>query len=118
MEFVILRDVANKPHTFNLPHESYCKAMGKCSCRIEHHPRMREDRRAGRRWVVKERLRICDSIHLSPRSRTVPLNPAVLECPEVKAAIGNHEVRVEEYVPPKPELPAEENKRKPRKKKR
>lgn len=114
MSFVLLRDIDGRSHTFNLPHEVYCAARGKCSCRMEDHRRMGEDRKAGRRWVVKRKLRICESITLMPRSRTGPLDEAVLVCPEVEAAINARHIMVEPWNEPVVEAAVEAPVEKPK----
>lgn len=118
MSFVVLRDIENRSHTFNLPHEVYCAARGKCSCKMEDHRRMGEDRKAGKRWVVKRKLRICESVTLMPRSRTGPLDEAVLVCPEVDAAIKAHHIMVEPWEEPAVEAPVEKPKQRTAKRKK
>ena len=78
----------------NLPHESYCKSAGKCSCAKQTVTVVVQDPRTGERNQVSRDKRIPSSLTLLSQETRKDLPEAVLEVPEVKRALRTGRLRV------------------------
>jgi hypothetical protein len=76
---VSLINTSGRLKSFALPHETYCKARGRCACRLT-----RELER-----------RIPSSITIAADTRVSDLDDAVLQVPDIAQALRNGEIRVE-----------------------
>src|SRR5262249_16758373 len=94
---VTLESRVRQMQVFNLPHGAYCKERCACSERtvmvVEVNPRTGE--RAPRSVTRKTP----GSLTLLARERRAELPSAILDVPEVKAAIARGRVRVVEQTP-------------------
>jgi hypothetical protein len=100
---VTLENRQRRMQVFNLPHESFCRAQ--CACSELALVVIGENPRTGERapkHVVKQ---IPSSLTLLSRERRRGLPVAVLEVPEVKAAIRARAVRVLEHTADLPHAP-------------
>lgn len=84
-ERIVLVNVSGQPVVFNLPHQIYCSGAGECRCHWTEY-QATEQAKAG---IVRRvrRVRTPDSITVLSRQTTPELHPAVLQVPEVKAAL-------------------------------
>lgn len=77
---------AKRPQSFNLPHDTFCRAMGTCSCTtmtVSTTVWSPGDQQRHLRSVEKL---VCSSFSIGHRG-VVTMPRAVLDCPEVKAAL-------------------------------
>lgn len=92
-EMIELVGVQRKMQSFNLPHEVYCEAIGECGCStmpVTTSFYSKVDQTFHKKIISQ---RICKSITVRHgHSITVPR--AVLECPEVKAALESKPARL------------------------
>jgi len=82
---VTLKNTQRQMLVFNLGHESYCKALGACACRIV--------RRAGTPASVPGR-RVCSSLTVLAGAAAEALPRAVLAVPEIARAVASGALRV------------------------
>lgn len=93
---VTIRNTERRMKVVNLPHESYCKGAGKCSCSKETVTVVVQDPRTGERSPVSREKRIPSSLTLLSMETRKDLPDAVLEVPEVKRALRAGRLRVVE----------------------
>lgn len=79
---------------FNLPHDAYCAEVGECHCQRVVVRLAAQDKRTGERRVRPVERLTCASLTLAPHERSAWLPAAVLDCPEVRAAINAKPRRV------------------------
>lgn len=91
---IVLIEKAGRIQTFNLPHEVYCKARGRCSCRSVVVTLVDENKRSGAKRPRPERRRFSDSLTLLPRQRSEALPREILECPEIANALKDRPRRL------------------------
>jgi len=77
---IALINTTSRLKTYTLPHESYCKARGRCACAITQ-------RRSTRR--------VPSSLTLAAEARLEGLDEAVLVVPEILRALRAGELRLE-----------------------
>jgi len=82
---ITLTNTSGRLKTFTLPHESYCKARGRCSCTST----------SGR-----DARRVPSSMTLAADARLEGLDEGVLSVPEIERALRAGELRVERKPPP------------------
>jgi len=87
---VSLINTSGRLKTFTLPHESYCKARGRCSC----------TQTSGR-----DARRVPSSVTLAADARIEGLDEGVLAVPDIERALRAGDLRVERKPPP-PSKPA------------
>jgi hypothetical protein len=85
---VTLTNTSGRMQVFNLPHESYCAALGRCACRSPEAPRpapltVRE--LPGQ--PVRARRPACASLTLAAGKGAAGLPDAVLAAPDVARAV-------------------------------
>jgi len=90
-----LTNTSTRMQVFNLPHESYCAALGRCACRTAEAPRsaplaVRE--LPGQ--PVRTRRPACASLTLPARQSATGLPDAVLAAPDVARAVRSGLVAV------------------------
>jgi hypothetical protein len=87
---IALTNLSGRIKSFDLPHETYCKARGDCACTL---------------LPGKEQRRICASITIPAGKSLRNLPDAVLEVPAVRRAIkaGLLSVKKEKKAEPKAE---------------
>jgi len=73
----------------HLPHASYCAASGKCACIKQEIATLVEDPSTGKRLPKRTTKLIPSTLRLMAGSTAGKLPEAVLQAPEVKAAITN-----------------------------
>lgn len=98
---VTLESRVRQMQVFNLPHDAYC-ADGDCACTDTAVLVIDENPRTGERAPRRVTRKTPDSLTLLARERRVDLPTAVLEVPEVRAAIARGLVRVVEQKPDAP----------------
>jgi hypothetical protein len=91
---IMLVEKGGRMQTFNLPHEVYCSARGRCSCRSVVVTLVDENKRTGVRRPRPSRRRFPASITLLPRQRSAPLPREVLQCPEIANALKDRPRRL------------------------
>ena len=74
------------PFTANLPHDQYCARTGVCACTVTHQGSL-VITAEGERGKRVEPKKVNASIHINAGGKLEGLNPAVLQVPEVKAAL-------------------------------
>lgn len=110
MSTIDLQNVAHPPRPldFHLPHEVVCAAVGACSCLRTKAGVSRVDPETRKRVSDPVNRRVPGTLSLMARgtagSTLTGLHPAVLEAPEVKAALARRDVRV--VVAPQAAAPA------------
>ena len=82
---ITLTNTSGRLKTFTLPHESYCKARGRCSC----------TKTSGR-----DARRVPSSLTLAADARLEGLDEGVLSVPEIERALRAGDLRVERKPPP------------------
>ena len=82
---VTLTNTTKRMKTFNLPHETYCSALGKCVC----HTPSRKDKR-----------RIPASLSLPVGQRIEGLPDVILQVPAIAQAVRRGEFRVDQVKAP------------------
>ena len=93
---VTIRNMERRMKVVNLPHESYCKSAGRCSCEKQTVTVVVQDPRTGERSPVSREKRIPSSLTLLSQETRKDLPDAVLEVPEVKRALRAGRLRVVE----------------------
>jgi hypothetical protein len=105
---VTIESRVRQMQVFNLPHDTYC-ADGDCACSDTTLVVLDENPRTGERAPRRVTRKTPDSLTLLARERLVDLPMAILDVPEVKAAIARGLVRIVEQKPdtppPKPAPP-------------
>lgn len=81
---VTLINASGRLKVFVLPHETYCKARGRCACTV---------------MPGREGRRIASSLSLAASARLEELDEAVLTIPEVERAARSGDLRVERKAP-------------------
>ena len=105
---VTIRNMERRMKVINLPHESYCKSAGQCSCDKQTVTVVVQDPRTGERNLVSRDKRIPSSLTLLSQETRKDLPEAVLEVPEVKRALRAGRLRViEQKSRSKEEPPAD-----------
>ena len=84
---VTLINTTRRMVVLNLPHESYCKALGRCAC--TPHP-------------LRENATVASSLTIPAGQAVADLPEAVLSAPEVDRAVHAGELRVEQSPAPGP----------------
>ena len=95
---VTLESRVRQMQVFNLPHDLYCEA-GECACSDVVMVVAAENPRTGARGLRHTSRKMPGSLTLFARERRAGLPVAILEVPEVKAAIARRRVRVVEQTP-------------------
>jgi hypothetical protein len=98
---VTLESRVRQMQVFNLPHDTYCR-NGDCACSDTAVVVVEENPRTGARAPRRVARKTPDSLTLLARERRAGLPTALLEVPEVKAAIARGRVRVVEQTPDAP----------------
>jgi hypothetical protein len=93
---VVIENRLRRMQVFNLPHESYCH--GPCACSELALVVLAENPRTGERAPKQVLRRIPGSLTLLSLERKSGLPNAVLDAPEVAAAIRRGAVRVLEHT--------------------
>jgi hypothetical protein len=101
---VTIESRVRRMQVFNLPHHLYCKDG--CACSDTTVVVFAENPRTGERVRRHASRKMPGSLTLLARERRSGLPLALLEVPEVKAAIARRSVRVIEQSPDKPATPA------------
>jgi len=83
-----LTNTTHKVRVYNLPHDSYCRALRACACRRAPAQRIAGRRPAGGRLC-------CASLTLQPGVQ-VEVNAAVLAVPEINRAVRAGALRASE----------------------
>ena len=84
---VTLINTTRRMVVLNLPHESYCKALGRCAC--TPHP-------------LRENATVASSLTIPAGQAVADLPEAVLSAPEADQAIKTGELLVEQTPAPGP----------------
>ncbi len=98
---VTLESRVRQMQVFNLPHDAYC-GDGDCACSDTAVVVVEENPRTGERAPRRVARKTPDSLTLLARERRADLPAALLDVPEVKAAIAHGRVRVVEQTPDAP----------------
>ncbi len=95
---ITLTNSSGRLKTFTLPHESYCKARGRCACAMT---------------PGRDARRVPSSLTLAADARLEGVDEAVLAVPEVERALRAGELCVERKPPPptRPVSPDPNNRR-------
>jgi hypothetical protein len=94
---VTLESRVRQMQVFNLPHGAYCK--DDCACGDRTITVVEENPRTGAKAPRLVTRKTPDSLTLLARERRAGLPSAILDVPEVKAAIARGRVRVVEQTP-------------------
>ncbi len=78
---------------FNLPHEIYCVASGKCICHEQTVTTVRENANTGERFPRSQIKRIAGSVTIVAGGESKELHESVLSIPEIKRAIGTGKIK-------------------------
>lgn len=92
-EHVVVEGMAPRMQAFNLPHEIYCRRMGKCCCtegEVVTSVRSAADQKTHLR-VVKRKNNAVLTIRYRQR---VAVPRVALQCPEVAAALASRRLRM------------------------
>lgn len=81
---IALKNTQRRMLAFNLPHESYCRALGACACRVVRRMDMPES--------VPGR-RVCASLTVLATATARDLPRAVLAVPEIARAVADGTLR-------------------------
>ena len=84
---VTLINTTRRMVVLNLPHESYCKALGRCAC--TPHP-------------LREEATVASSLTIPAGQAVADLPEAVLSAPEVDRAVKAGELHVKQTPAPAP----------------
>jgi hypothetical protein len=103
---VTLESRLRQIQVFNLPHEVFCKS-GECACTDVPIVSVALNPRTGERASRQSTRRVCASLTLLAGERRSGLPAAVLDVPEIRAAISRHAVRVVEQSADHGEAPEE-----------
>ena len=85
---VTLVNNTRRMQVFNLPHDLYCAALGRCECRMPATPKARPLGTAAQvGGAVRTRRRVCPSLTFAAGATQGGLPDAVLAAPEVDRAV-------------------------------
>jgi hypothetical protein len=101
---VTLESRLRQMQVFNLPHDAYCDE-GKCACSDMTVVVVEETSRTGERAPKQVAKKAPASMTLLALERKTGLPTALLDVPDVKAAIARGYVRVIEQLPDAPPAP-------------
>lgn len=90
---VVIEGRARRFQTFNLPHEIYCEAMGKCFCTEGERVVSFKSPEDKQRHTKVEKVRHCSNFSVRFKER-VSIAKAALLCPEVDAALRQKRLRL------------------------
>jgi hypothetical protein len=93
---IVIKNMERRMRVINLPHETFCKAAGKCSCTRETVTTVVHDSKTGERSPVSRVKRIPASLTILGLEAREGLPDAVLEVPEVKRALRAGRLRIVE----------------------
>ena len=91
---IVIKNMERRMRVINLPHETFCKAAGKCSCARETVTTVVHDPRTGERSPASRVKRIPASMTILGLETRENLPDAFLDVPEVKAALRAGRLRI------------------------
>jgi hypothetical protein len=93
---IVIKNMERRMRIINLPHETYCKAAGRCACAKETVTTVVHDPKTGERSMVSRVKRIPSSLTILGLEAREGLPDALLEIPEVKRALRAGRLRIVE----------------------
>jgi len=81
-----------KLQTFNLPHDVYCRKLGRCLCKEADRVTSFKSSVDKQRHLKKEKVKVCATFSVRWK-HIVEVDRAALLCPEVKSALDKKWIR-------------------------
>jgi len=103
---IALRNTQRRMQVFNLRHDLYCEASGRCGCTERTVTTVEENPMTGERRPRPQRRKVPGALTLLALETQHGLHEAVLKLPEVKRAVGAGSLRVLTPPPVKPKSAA------------
>ena len=103
---ITLKNIERHIRAFNLPHDIYCAAVGKCCCQEQAVTTVEENPLTGERKPRSRKRKVPGSLTLLALEQRENLHEAVLKIPEVARAIANKRLRVVNARSAPPAVPA------------